>query len=78
MAEIFFSYSHKDETLRDRLDTHLAVLKREGIVETWHDRRIAAGDEFAGVIHAKLETADLILLLVSADFLSSVIATMLK
>ena len=71
MAEIFFSYSHEDEALRDRLDTHLAVLKREGIIEIWHDRRITAGDEFAGVIDAKLETADLILLLVSANFLSS-------
>ena len=37
MAALFFSYSHKDEDLRDRLETHLAKLKREGIIETWHD-----------------------------------------
>jgi hypothetical protein len=71
MAEVFFSYSHKDEIFRDRLETHLAMLKREGTVETWHDRRIAAGDEFAGVIDERIEAADLILLLVSADFLNS-------
>ncbi len=71
MAEVFFSYSHKDEVLRDRLETHLAMLRREGAVETWHDRRITAGDEFAGVIDERIETAELILLLVSADFLNS-------
>src|SRR5688572_26894423 len=68
---VFFSYYHKDEELRDRLETHLAMLKRDGTIETWHDRRITAGDEFAGVIDEQLEIADLILLLVSADFLNS-------
>jgi TIR domain len=71
MTEVFFSYSHKDEALRDRLETHLAMLKREGTIETWHDRRITAGDDFAGVIDERIETAHLILLLVSADFLNS-------
>jgi hypothetical protein len=40
MAVLFFSYSHKDEALRDKLEVHLAMLKRQGILETWHDRRI--------------------------------------
>jgi hypothetical protein len=47
------------------------MLKREGTIETWHDRRITAGDEFAGVIDKRIEEAHLILLLVSADFLNS-------
>lgn len=71
MANIFFSYSHKDETLRDKLEAHLSMLKHQGAIETWHDRRITTGDDFAGVIDARLEAADLILLLVSADFLNS-------
>jgi hypothetical protein len=71
LAVVFFSYSHKDEALRDRLETHLAMLKRQGVIETWHDRRIQAGDEFAGKISEELERADLILLLVSSDFLAS-------
>ena len=29
--EVFFSYSHKDEELRDRLETHLSILKRQGL-----------------------------------------------
>jgi hypothetical protein len=71
MAVLFFSYSHKDEALRDKLEVHLAMLKRQGVIETWHDRRIAAGDEFAGRIGEELERADIILLLVSPDFLAS-------
>lgn len=71
MASLFFSYSHKDETLRDELEVHLAMLERKGIIETWHDRRILAGDAIHGAIDDKLESADVILLLVSPDFLAS-------
>ena len=69
--EVFFSYSHRDETLRDELETHLALLKREGEIDTWHDRRIGAGREWKGEIDARLESADLILLLISPDFIAS-------
>jgi hypothetical protein len=41
--EVFYSYSHKDEDLRDQLENHLVTLKREGIIKGWHDRRISAG-----------------------------------
>lgn len=71
MATIFFSYSHKDEVLRNELEAHLALLKHEGLVEAWHDRRIVAGDEFDGAIFRNLEAADIILLLVSSDFINS-------
>jgi hypothetical protein len=68
---LFFSYSHKDEDLRDRLESQLAMLKRQGTIEAWHDRRITAGNELAGCIDQELERADIILLLVSPDFLAS-------
>src|SRR5579871_3252936 len=71
MARLFFSYSHKDEGFRDDLETHLAMLKRQGIIEPWHDRRIQAGDEWKGEISEQLEAADIILLLVSPYFLAS-------
>ena len=71
MASVFFSYSHKDEALRDQLETHLALLKNQGLIDAWYDRRIIAGDEVDNAIFSKLETAEIILLLVSADFLSS-------
>lgn len=69
--KVFFSYSHRDERLRDRLDAHLAGLRHMGIIHCWHDRKITAGDHVDEGIDAQLEKADLILLLISADFLNS-------
>lgn len=69
--EVFFSYSHADERLRDKLEIHLSALKREGLVEAWHDRQIGAGEEWKGQIDSHLNVAKIILLLISADFVAS-------
>ncbi len=69
--ELFYSYSHKDEDLRDQLEEHLAMLKREGVIKGWHDRRISGGREWEGQIDAHLNSADIILLLVSSSFIAS-------
>jgi hypothetical protein len=71
MPSVFFSYSHADEALRDQLEKQLSLLKRQGIIEVWHDRRIGAGQDFGKEIDHHVETDDIILLLVSADFLDS-------
>lgn len=71
MTKVFFSYSHKDEALRDQLEVQLAMLKRQGMIDTWHDRRIGAGQELDGAISDELLSADIVLLLVSPDFLAS-------
>lgn len=71
MASIFFSYTHIDEPLRDELEVHLALLRREGLIEAWHDRRIVAGSNIDDSISEQLEQADIILLLVSANFIAS-------
>ncbi|GGW97707.1 TIR domain-containing protein [Alteromonas halophila] len=71
MPNLFFSYSHKDEELRNELETHLAMLKRQGKITTWHDRRITAGSDIDSSISSELENADVILLLISAHFLAS-------
>lgn len=68
---LFISYSHKDEKLRQSLGEHLATLERQGLIQLWHDRKILAGEEWAGKIDENLATADIILLLVSAPFLAS-------
>ena len=52
-------------------EKNLTMLKRQGVIETFHDRRIAAGNEVDSSISAELERADVILLLVSTDFLAS-------
>jgi tetratricopeptide (TPR) repeat protein len=70
-VEVFYSYSHKDEELRDALEDHLSLLRRQGVISNWHDRGIGAGSEWAGEIDEHLKTADIILLLVSASFLAS-------
>ena len=69
--ELFFSYSHKDETLRDKLANHLKLLERQGVISAWYDRDLTAGTEWAGQIDKHLESAQVILLLISADFLAS-------
>jgi len=69
--ELFFSYSHRDQALRDELARHLAILERQRVISGWHDRRIGAGNDWAGAIDAHLSSARIILLLISADFLSS-------
>ncbi len=71
MANLFFSYSHKDEELRNELEIHLSMLKRQGLIRAWHDRRIGAGKDIHSDISAELEDADIVLLLVSANFLAS-------
>jgi pimeloyl-ACP methyl ester carboxylesterase len=69
--EIFFSYSHSDEVLKDKLVTHLSTLRRSGVIESWHDRQITADAEWMGSIDKHLESARIILLLTSPDFLAS-------
>lgn len=70
-VELFYSYSHKDEKPRNELEKHLSILKRQGIISEWHDRKISAGTEWAEQIDKHLENAQIILLLVSSDFLAS-------
>ena len=68
---LFYSYAHKDVLLRDELETHLKLLQRQGLIQPWHDRRIIAGEEWADEIDDNLNQADIILLLISADFIAS-------
>lgn len=69
--EIFVSYSHKDERLKNDLIAHLSVLEREGLVKDWHDRKIAPGVEWSFEIDQHLDSSSIILLLISSDFIHS-------
>lgn len=69
--KLFISYSHRDEKLQQQLMKHLAPLKSQKVIETWHDRQIPAGTEWANEIDENLNNADIILLLVSPDFVAS-------
>ena len=70
-AKVFISYAHADEAYKEKLIKHLSLLRRQSFIETWHDRMITPGDEWKGEIDSSLDEADIILLLVSADFLAS-------
>ncbi len=69
--KIFVSYSHCDEKLMQELVKHLSLLKRQGLISEWHDRQITAGSEWEGQISEHLNSAQIILLLISSDFLAS-------
>lgn len=68
---LFCAYAPEDEALRARLEVHLSVLTREGLIEARHDGRIAPGAEWSTEVRRRLDVAGVVLLLVSADFLAS-------
>jgi formylglycine-generating enzyme required for sulfatase activity len=70
-VRVFISYSHKDEALRDSLATHLSNLQWQGIISSWYDRQLTAGTEWDDKIKTEMEAADIILLLISPDFVAS-------
>ncbi|ESA37115.1 tir domain-containing protein [Leptolyngbya sp. Heron Island J] len=69
--EVFISYSHKDEDLKDELYIHLANLTRQNKIKPWQDRAIEAGTEWDTEIKARLESAGVILLLITPRFIAS-------
>ena len=71
VIKIFFSYAREDQGLCDRIINHLRPRERRGIVELWHDRTIAPGQAWEQLIERKLDSADIVLLLISANFLGS-------
>lgn len=70
-VNVFASYSHHDEGLWNELQKHLAVLRREDLISCWHDRRITAGRDWNAEIDTNLRESQVVLLLVSADFVNS-------
>ena len=69
--EVFYSYAQQDEALCIELDKHLNLLQRQKLIKGWHRRLITAGTEHAPEIDTHLNTAHIILLLISADYLVS-------
>jgi len=68
---VFISYSHKDEVFKDELEAHLSSLVRTGLVSVWNDSVIEPGKNLDNEINVNIRTADVILLLVSPDFINS-------
>ena len=68
---IFIRYSHKDREWLERLRAQLAVLEQERLVAAWSDENIPQGEDWPQAIREALDAADIAVLLVSANFLSS-------
>lgn len=70
-VSVFYSYAHEDEQLLADLRGHLKILERRGVLAPWHDRQIVAGQDWGREISDNLRRAELILLLISKDFIDS-------
>jgi hypothetical protein len=69
--KVFISYAHQDQQFVEQLESHLSVLKRDGLITTWTDRKISAGEEWSDAISEALRNSQIILVLVSADYLAN-------
>lgn len=69
--EVFLCYAREDEDLRLKLEKQLGAMKRQGMIDIWHDRNISAGAEWEKEVDRHLDTAQVVLLLISPDFIAS-------
>ena len=70
-VNVFYCYAQEDQGLRDELEKHLALMKRKDQITGWYDRNISAGKQWEEEIYSHLNTANIILLLISPDFMHS-------
>ena len=70
-VRVFFSYCHKDEKFRSNLMKHLNLLEKQNLIKEWYDGNILPGDSISDSIRKKLEEADIVLFLISANFIAS-------
>ncbi|HLL80255.1 MAG TPA: TIR domain-containing protein, partial [Ktedonobacteraceae bacterium] len=69
--KLFYCYAREDRSLRDELEVHLGALKRQYHLNNWHDREILPGQNWESAINEQLDTADIVLLLISPNFMDS-------
>ena len=74
--KIFITYSHEDTAAKEELITRLAVMKREGLIDIWHDNEITSGERWRDAIFSNLANSDILFYLVSASSLDSEICNM--
>ena len=69
--QVFISYAHEDIEARKRLSKELQLLEYKGLVKSWHDGEILAGERWSDNIRDALGRSDLVILLISTDFTAS-------
>jgi len=70
-VKVFISYAHKDEQIKEELTKHFSGLIRSKRIIAWNDRKILPGEEWDTAIRTALEEADIVICLISADFMAS-------
>ncbi len=70
-VQVFYSYAAEDEVYRLQLETHLSLLRRQGAISEWHNRKITPGADSERTVATYLNTSSIILLLISPDFMAS-------
>lgn len=70
-VKIFIAHAPEDEQLKEALEEHLAMLKRGGVIDAWHDGRIVVGNAWETEKSEMMLSSDIILPLISSDFLAS-------
>jgi hypothetical protein len=70
-VQIFINYAHQDQKFVQQLERHLSPLEREGLITTSSDRKIRAGEEWSLAVSNALRNSEIILVLVSADYMAS-------
>ena len=71
VRQVFISYNHENEDWKNKLVRHLGVLEKEGLVEVWDDRKIGAGDVWSKKIEGAINSANVAILMITAEFLTS-------
>jgi len=69
--KIFVCSANEDEGLLQNLEKHLKVLQEQGFIDVYYDRQISLGVEWADEVNKHLDKADIILLLLSRNFVGS-------
>ena len=70
-TSVFVSYAHEDAAYLTEFKKHAVMLKRSGLVSMWHDAFIPPGGNIDTSVQSKLQSSNVIVLLVSSDFLDS-------
>lgn len=70
-VQVFVSYSRRDRLFYEELQSHLAVLNYQGIIDIWSEGRILAGEKWKDVIEKAIDDTDIFILLISPDFMAS-------
>src|SRR6266851_7077963 len=70
-VEVFCCYARKDRAFLEDLKIHLRSLERQNLISLWSDTDISAGVVWEEEIKQRLDRSDIILLLISPDFISS-------